>query len=212
MDCLLELYAFHISYLKARVHIVIFFYRYKIPNGIFNFFKDFLFTNSLITNHQSLITNHQFTMQQISSSWTVILKYFLPAVWITFFATFTMGAFFSEEPQLGGIPIMQFRIGALAFLCVGIAFLYWAVMGLKRVELDDKFVYVTNYRKNYRYPYHNIEKIEEKDWGIFKTIHIHLKVAGHFGKKITFIASKSKMHKFFKAHPQLTELLMKTAV
>ena len=150
-------------------------------------------------------------MQQISSSWTVILKFFLPVVWITFFATFAMGALLSEEPQLGGIPIMQFRIGTLIFLFTGVAFLYWAVMGLKRVELDEQFIYVTNYRKNYKYPYHNIEKMVEKDWGIFKTIHIHLKVAGHFGKKITFIASKNKMHQFLKSHPQVTELLMKTA-
>ena len=64
---------------------------------------------------------------------------------------------------------------------------------------------VSNYFKNYKYPWLNVENIEERDFVIFRTIHIVLKDPGTFGKRITFVASRRKFNAFIKENPHLFE-------
>ena len=144
-------------------------------------------------------------MQQVSTSTTLFLKIFFPVFWIVFFSAFTMAVWRLDVGALGGIPIGTFRIGILIFLLIGILVLYWSVMRIKRVEMDNDFVYVTNYFKNFKYPWHNVENIEERDFALFRSIHIQLKEPGFFGKKITFIASRRKFNSFMKENPHLFE-------
>ena len=56
----------------------------------------------------------------------------------------------------------------LLFLVLGFSILYFTVMNLKRVEADNDFVYITNYLKIFKYPYFNVEKITEKNYGLFR--------------------------------------------
>lgn len=141
-------------------------------------------------------------MEVVSSSITVILKFFLPTIWIVFFSTFTIGLVYSSQDFIGSYPIWMFRVGMFSFLVLGILALYWAVMKLKRVEMDSSYFYATNYRATYRYSYPSIEKMEERDYLFFKTIHIYLKKEGNFGKKISFIASK-RFSSFVNRYPHL---------
>ncbi len=76
-------------------------------------------------------------------------------------------------------------------------------MRLKRVELDGEFVYVTNYFKTFRYPYSNVERMDESDYLFFRSMHIHLKEGGNFGKRITFVVSQKLMDDFLKGHPDV---------
>jgi len=147
-------------------------------------------------------------MKVVSSSWTVVLKFFLPSIWITMFSTLTIAAMISDEPILAGMAINVFRIWIVLFLVLGVALLYWAVIRLKRVELDEKYLYVSNYRQNLRYSFDSIEKITERDWLFFKTVHIQLKEAGRFGKKISFVASRKRLDLFLKRHPQVASQLL----
>lgn len=62
--------------------------------------------------------------------------------------------------------------------------------------MDDEFVYATNYLKTYKYPWHNIDKIEEARGLLFSKGIIHLKSPGKWGKKITFIRSKKRWRDF----------------
>ncbi len=144
-------------------------------------------------------------MQQVSTSLTLFLKIALPIIWTVFFLTFNMAVWKLDIANFGPIPIENFRIGLLFFLLLGIALLYWSVMRIKRVEMDKEYVYATNYFKNYRYPWHNIEGIEERDFKLFRSIHIKLKEPGKFGKKITFVASRRKFNSFIKENPNLFE-------
>ncbi len=147
-------------------------------------------------------------MQRVSTNLTLFFKLFLPIFWIVFFGALT-GAFWMSDVQfIGAFPAGPFKIGILVFFLLGVALLYWSVMRLKRVEMDDQFVYITNYFKHYRYPYHNIEKILEKDYLLFHTVLIRFKVPGHFGKKISFIASRTHFHRFLNAHPEVVGQLM----
>ncbi|MEM9919802.1 MAG: hypothetical protein AAF990_17030 [Bacteroidota bacterium] len=140
-------------------------------------------------------------MTAVSSSLTLILKLVLPTLWITFFSGFTAAIFALDVTYIGPIPIFTFRIGLLIFLILGILFLYWSVMRLKRVDMDQKFIYATNYFKTYRYPFHQVARIEERDYKLFNAIDIYFKQEGSFGKKITFLAHRYRYKDFVQKYP-----------
>ncbi len=146
-------------------------------------------------------------MRRLSSSATLALKIFFPTFWIVFFGLFTVAVLLSgmgKAPLLGSI---YFKVGALIFYLLGVTLLYLTVMQLKRVEIDDEFVYVTNYFKNYRYPYQDIEKITEQDYLLFKTARLTLVNRGSLGRRITFLQSKQKFEDFVKSYPKLASKL-----
>ncbi len=147
-------------------------------------------------------------MQHVSSSLTLLLKYGITTGYIVFFGAMTTAFWFVDGINVvAGLPIGIFRIGFTIFFILMILFLYWAVMRLKRVEMDEHFFYVTNYYKNVRYPYHQIEKVKEKDYYLFRSVHIYLKQAATFGKKISFIASRDRFNEFLKEHPEVIKQL-----
>lgn len=148
-------------------------------------------------------------MKRVSSNLTLAFKIFFPILWTVFFLGITLVAWFSGIEYVGDMPIATFRIGITAFLLIGIAFIYWAFLRLKRVEMDEQFVYVTNYFKHFRYPYHNIEKITFNNYLLFKSVNIHLKEAGNFGKKMTFVPSRKLFRMFTETHPELFVDLIK---
>lgn len=147
--------------------------------------------------------------QRVSTNWTLFLKIIFPTIWLVFFGTFTLAIWFSGETNFGTLSVISLKTIAPAFFLLGFLLLYWAFMRLKRVEMDEHFVYVTNYFKTYRYPYHNIEKITEKDYSLFKTIHIHLKKSGNFGKKMTFVASRYRLQYFIDQYPNVVKDLLR---
>ena len=142
-------------------------------------------------------------MQQVSTSLTLFLKIFVPLFWTVIFSSFTMAVWFLDTSHFAGVPIQTFRYGITVFLFLGIAFFYFTILQLKRVEMDQTHIFVTNYFKNVRYPWSNVQKIEEQDFVIFRSIQIILKEPGTFGKKITFVASRRKFNSFIKENPHL---------
>lgn len=148
-------------------------------------------------------------MQQVSTSLTLFFKIFIPVFWITIFFAFTVAVWFLDTSTFAGIPIQTFRFGMVGFLLIGVTFLYFTVLQLKRVEMDGTHIFVTNYFKNFKYPWSNIKNIEERDFVIFRTIHIILKESGTFGNKITFVASRRKFNSFIKENPHLFEQFAK---
>lgn len=144
-------------------------------------------------------------MQNVSSSFTVILKFALPTCWTVFFGAMSIAVWFVDTGPVAGMDVGTFRIALTIFFFLGIAILFWAVMRIKRVEMDDHFIYVTNYFKNVRYPFHQIEKVKEQDYFFFRTIHIFLKQSGLFGQKITFIPGRVNFDEFLAEHPNVVE-------
>ena len=139
-------------------------------------------------------------MHIVSSSATLFLKFFIPIFWIVFFGLFNIALWVTDK-QVGSLPRETFNIGFTIFFLIGITLLYYALMRLKRVEMDGDFAYVTNYLKTSRYPWHNIEKIVERDYLFFKSIDLYLKTPGQFGKKMTFVASQKRFNEFLKSNP-----------
>jgi len=147
-------------------------------------------------------------MKHVSSSATLFLKYALPVGCAVFFGSMTLAFWFTDNINaVADVPILTFRLILTGAFLTLMLLLYLSVMKIKRVEMDDHFVYVTNYFKNVRYPYHQVEKIEKKNFIIFKRISIHLKQAATFGKTITFISSRNRLTNFLKDHPEVREQL-----
>jgi len=137
----------------------------------------------------------------------MFLKLVLPVMWIAFFGTFVAYILFSEDgayTMAGGVVTpMVARIGALLFLLLGMLMFYQVFMRLKRVDVDEDFLYVTNYFIARRYPYHNIEKMVENHYLMFRPVTVYFKKAGTFGEKITFLSSK-EFKIFMQENPHLS--------
>ena len=146
-------------------------------------------------------------MQRVSTNLTLVYKFFIPIFWIVLFGSITAVVFLSPSPAYGRIPGNQFRIGMMIFFLSGVLVLGLTFMRLKRVEMDDHFVYVTNYFKHYRYPYHNIENLHEISFFFFKIVTISLKEPGSFGEKMTFVASNRLYLGFWKNRRELYDTL-----
>lgn len=147
-------------------------------------------------------------MQRVSTDLTLFYKFFIPIFWIVFFGAFTISVLALNRAYYGSIAGGPFRIGVVVFFLSSVAGLYFSLMRLKRVEMDEDFVYVTNYFRTVRYPYHNIEKIRESDFLFLKIVNLYLHTPGRFGRRITFVASQSRFRLFWEQHPGLKDGLM----
>ncbi len=123
-------------------------------------------------------------MTNVSTRFTVFLKFFLPTMWIVFFGVMTLTILFDKEVDV----TFATQITMVIFFLSGAGILYWAFMRLKRVEMDETHLYVTNYHKMYKYPYTNIERLEILDFWLLKAVKVYFKVPGYFGKKVVFLA------------------------
>lgn len=135
-------------------------------------------------------------MKQVSSSLTLFFKIFIPTFWMAFFGFFILALLRYGADQMPIFRSIEFKIGALIFYFTGLLSLYYFFMRLKRVEIDDTHIYVTNYFKTYKYPYNDIAEIKESNILFFKKIKIKLLSKGAFGQNFTFIASKKRWSEF----------------
>ena len=144
-------------------------------------------------------------MHRISSNLTLLLKIFIPTLWISFFGIFTVAFLLTNVEQLS--TFFYYKMGMLVIFVGFTTLFYFTTMQLKRVELGKDFVYASNYLKTYRYPYHNVEKMVERDLGLFTLVKIHLKTPGKFGKKISFLLDEAMLKDFLDKHPEMTSLI-----
>lgn len=143
-------------------------------------------------------------MQRISTNLTLVYKFFIPTFYLAFWGAFTVVSL-----SLSGI-LLFWKIIIVAVFAGGAVLFYFTLLKLKRVEIDEHFIYVTNYFKHFRYSLENIEKIVERDFLLLRTATIYLEQPGTFGKKIVFVPSGSLYNDFWKNHPEIqVELLRK---
>lgn len=124
---------------------------------------------------------------RLSTNWTLILKIFIPIVWITFFFSFFLSAFLANPIEVPQFTSDSFRIGVILFILGGIVFFRFTFFRLKRVDADNEYVYVSSYFRTFRYTYESIDHFLLYDHLLFKAVHIMLKEKGSFGKRMIFI-------------------------
>jgi len=142
-------------------------------------------------------------MQRVSTSATLLLKFFIPTFWTVFVGFITLGSFLVEFDFMGRVPANYIQFSFLSIYVLVLFIMYRTVLRLKRIEMDQDFVYATNYFKNFRYSYDSIESVSEQDYLLFKTLSFHLKEAGTFGKKISCIQSQKLYKDFILNNPKV---------
>lgn len=145
-------------------------------------------------------------MQRISTNATIFFKFFIPVFWLVFFGAFLVAVFVYGSEMASGLASTGFRVGAVSFYLSGLVLFYFTLFPLKRVEADTDFLYVTNYFKTFRYPWHNIERITDSTFLFFTISRIELKEKGNFGKKMTFMASNRLYQDFWEERSELVGL------
>jgi hypothetical protein len=67
-------------------------------------------------------------------------------------------------------------------------FYVWEFIQFKKINVDDKFLYVSNYLKEIRIPFENIDEVVEQSWnGVTYPIEISLNNPSEFGRTIRFM-------------------------
>ena len=139
--------------------------------------------------------------RQLSSKQTFLLKIILPSVFITMWLAMTLAIIFTaRKDEL--LPLV-FIFPALAVF--GTAAMYFSVMKYKKVAVDGRFLYVSNYRKEITIPVSEIADVTEVKWIRTRPITIHLKNDSEFGRKIVF-TPKLDGFRIFADNPFVAEL------
>lgn len=140
----------------------------------------------------------------ISSAQTFLIKVILPVVWIGGFSAATIFLFAGGSGERGA-PDPSLKWTFLLVTLLGTALFYWSCIPLKRVELDDSALYVSNYRTDITVPLRDVESITENRWINVHPVTIHLVRDTEFGSRIVFMPTR-RWFAFFSSHPIVAEL------
>ena len=137
------------------------------------------------------------TRHSLSSISTFFFKFIFPAIWIGSLGIGVIKSLLSEPQEKGNWFI-------LAFLFVFIIF-YWNLFRIKSVEIDNRYLYVSNYIKTIRVPFSQIEDVTE----LFlnpRPIRITFKKVTEFGIEIVFVPYVDFQGWFSGSHPAVAKL------
>ncbi len=139
-------------------------------------------------------------MERVSSQLTILLRIALPTIWLTtvLSLTFLLGWTVRGKAQIFSNPLVW--IGLILVLGSGIAFIRFILWRFYRVDMDDRYVYVSNYFKTFKYPFSDVESIRGSSVLPGRIFLIRLKSKGSFGKDIYFLASQKLWGDFVKEH------------
>jgi hypothetical protein len=94
-----------------------------------------------------------------------------------------------EETLYLPYPALWPRLLLLAVWLGWLFFVSRTLWRLKRVDADDTHLYVTNYWHTVRYPWGDVERIEEKRRLGRRVVNFWLRAPGRFGQVISFLPS-----------------------
>lgn len=143
-------------------------------------------------------------MHRVSSNLTLVLRIFLPIFWAIFFGAFLVALLFVHYEGPGYLHTWQFRLGAVLFYTGGLVIQFFTFLRLRRVEVSDDFLYVTNYLRTARYPFHNVAEIRTTRLPVLNLGSVVLNQPGIFGRKIYFLHSSEAFERVILVHPELS--------
>lgn len=138
---------------------------------------------------------------KISSNWTFFQTFVLPPIWILLL--------------LGVLLIVEWPRGALIPLTMLFGLLIWVAfcLRLRVVHVDDRFLYVSNHRKEIQIPLSDVHEITENVWISLRPVTLHLSTPSAFGTRIRFMPKTWQVFSW-SSHPivaELTELVKASA-
>ncbi len=146
-------------------------------------------------------------MQRVSSQLTIVLRIALPTIWLTTILSLVFLLALAVQGKAGifGNPFIW--VGLVLILGSGIALIKFLFWRLYRVDIDDQYIYVSNYFKTYRYTFADVEGIRDSKIVSGRIFCIHLKAKGSFGQHLYFLASRVLWLDVLASNPQVRNLL-----
>jgi hypothetical protein len=123
-------------------------------------------------------------------------------MWSVFFGLLLAALFIVDPEDAPLIAGTKFKLIYIACYILFLAFLYFTVIPLKRIDTDGDYLYVSNYFKTYRYKFTDLESIKESNYALFKTLKFRLKSKGSLGQSFTILADEFRVNLFIKEHPE----------
>jgi hypothetical protein len=141
----------------------------------------------------------------LSSAWTFWAKFVFPAVWILGFG---LGTILLWSGDLVGrnnaMPPPQVKFVFLGVWILGTTFILWSSAGLKRVRMDERQLYMSNYVREIDVPFSAITDVKQNRWLNSRPITIYFRDATEFGDKAAFMP-KQRIQ-FWRIDPVVNEL------
>ena len=142
----------------------------------------------------------------ISPAWTFSSKFLFPAILISAFGFGTI-LFWSGglvDRNSATPPPPQLKFVFLGAWILGTTVMLWANAGLKRVRMDERQLYVSNYGHEIYIPFSSITDVRQNRWKNSRPIAIYFRVATAFGNKVRFMP-KQRI-RFWRIDPVVNEL------
>lgn len=137
----------------------------------------------------------------LSSARTPFLKIAYPIALPGLFASATLFMFLSPPPDLPARLPWVF----LFFTVAGSVFIWWIYVPLKRVRMDDRALYISNYMKEIVVPLSNVAELTESWWLSDHPVTIRFHSATEFGSHIVF-TPKLRWFGAWSSHPVVAEI------
>jgi len=135
--------------------------------------------------------------RNISSSLTFFYKFIFSTIWVGGFGFGTLLILLKKDSD--SIPFL------VAWILGSICIYSWCVR-LKRVELDDEYMYISNFFKTISVPLTEITKVTEWVYINIHPIRLTFENKTEFGWSIMFMPPFSWSFCFFMSHPIAKEL------
>ncbi len=132
-------------------------------------------------------------MTRLSSSMTLFLALFVPVFWMVFFGSFVFFSWLTADEDLPLRSPDHFRWTVTAIFLVFGFLIYNYLLKLRRVELEEDMIYVTNYFRTTRIPISRITKIDHKNFLGLKYATIQLDFKSSFGQKISCLSDLQRI-------------------
>jgi hypothetical protein len=146
-------------------------------------------------------------LRTISSKLTFWTKIVLPLLWSSIFGLVTLGFWLGlMRGKNNELPPEAMKYIFSAVWIVGTTVFLWLCSGLKRVRIDDKYLYVSNYLREIQIAFADIKEITENRWLNIHPVTIHLKNNSEFGNKIKFMPTSRFTFWVWSSHPVVAEL------
>jgi hypothetical protein len=144
--------------------------------------------------------------RDLSSAQTFLVKFVFPSLWLTGFILATVLLFRGNIADARGYPFpAEVKWLFLGGTVLGALFLYWGCMRLKRVQIDDQWLYVSNYVREIRVPLRDIEEVSENRWINIRPVTVRFRRETEMGSAVIFMP-KRVWWGFWRPHPVLQEI------
>ena len=141
----------------------------------------------------------------VSSAQTFVMKCLFPAVWISGFGIGTLVLFLGGfDGRDNAAPPESMKWQFLAAWIAGSVFIWWGCARLKKVQISNDEIIVSNFLKEIRIPFNEIIDVTENRWINIHPITIHLRSDTCFGSRIMFMPTRRLFG--WGAHPIVGEL------